>query len=106
MTEDEAFIRAIREMPEEETIRLVYADWLDERSDPRAAYLRAEAEWAALQPTDEQYHPLFRRISQLAALEPEWFATVSRMSHFARQEWQRVAHVWEPHRSERTTEPV
>src|SRR4051794_24483768 len=107
MTEDAAFIRAIRERPDDETARLVYADWLDDRSDPRAEYLRAEAAWVALQPSDEQYRPLYRRVSQLAAqLDPEWFAAVSRMGHDARREWTRVARHWEPHPEERTTEPV
>jgi uncharacterized protein (TIGR02996 family) len=39
MTEDEAFIRAVVDRPGDDTARLVYADWLDERSDPRGAYL-------------------------------------------------------------------
>jgi uncharacterized protein (TIGR02996 family) len=88
MTEDETFVRAIRANPDDETARLAYADWLDDRADPRAAYLRAEAAWVALQPADEQYRPLFRRVSQLAAaLDPEWFADVSRMGHIVRRAW-------------------
>ena len=84
--EDEAFVRVIRERPDDDAARLVYADWLDERDDPRAAYLRAEAEWAALRPADEQYRPLYRRVSQLAAgLKPEWFAAVSRIASQVRQ---------------------
>ena len=31
MNEDEAFIRAIEASPDDDTIRLVYADWLDEQ---------------------------------------------------------------------------
>lgn len=42
MSEDEAFIRAIVDNPGDDTARLVYADWLDERNDPRGPYLRAE----------------------------------------------------------------
>jgi uncharacterized protein (TIGR02996 family) len=53
-SEDAAFIDAVRERPEDETARLFYADWLDDRSDPRAEYLRAEAAWCALPPADEQ----------------------------------------------------
>ena len=107
MNEDAAFVRAIREQPDDETARLVYADWLDDRSDPRAEYLRAEAAWATLPTADEQSRPLFRRVSQLAAaLDPEWFAAVSRLGHFARQAWERVGLVWQPHSHERTTEPV
>lgn len=96
-TDDETFIRALRERPDDETTRLVYADWLDDRSDPRAEYLRAEAAWVALPPSDEQYRPLYRRVSQLVSgLEPEWFATVSRMAHLVRRCWEPVAAVFAP----------
>lgn len=89
MNEDAAFIRAIREQPDDETARLVYADWLDERSDPRAEYLRAEATWVALRPSDEQYRTLYRRASRLAApLDPEWFAAVGRMGILVGRAWE------------------
>ncbi len=42
MSEDEAFIRAIVASPGDDLPRLVYADYLDERDDPRGTYLRAE----------------------------------------------------------------
>lgn len=45
MTDDEAFLRAIVAAPADEAPRLVYADWLDERGDPRGAYLRATVTW-------------------------------------------------------------
>jgi uncharacterized protein (TIGR02996 family) len=48
MNEDEAFIRAIVDNPGDGTARLVYADWLDDRDDPRGPYLRAEMEWAKM----------------------------------------------------------
>ena len=44
--DDEAFVRAIVAAPGDDLPRLVYADWLDDRGDPRGAYLRAEAAWA------------------------------------------------------------
>jgi uncharacterized protein (TIGR02996 family) len=44
MNDDEAFIRAIVAAPGDDAPRLVYADWLDERGDPRGSYLRLEAE--------------------------------------------------------------
>ena len=44
MTDEEPFIRAIVDSPGDEIPRLVYADWLEERGDPRAAYLQAELE--------------------------------------------------------------
>jgi uncharacterized protein (TIGR02996 family) len=89
MTDDESFVRALCERPDDETTRLVYADWLDDRADPRAEYLRTEAAWVALQPSDEQYRPLYRRVSQLAAqLDPEWFTAVSRTADLVHRAWQ------------------
>ena len=54
MNEDEAFIRAIVDNPGDDTPRLVYADWLDDRDDPRGPYLRAEFEWAKPWQTGER----------------------------------------------------
>ncbi len=43
MTEQEAFEAAIREHPEDDTPRLVYADWLDEHGEEdRANFIRAQ----------------------------------------------------------------
>lgn len=95
MSDEDAFILALRERPDDETTRLVYTDWLDDRSDPRAEYLRTEAAWVSPQPSDEQYRPLYRRVSQLAAgLDPEWFTTVSRMGRIVEQAWEPVAAVF------------
>jgi uncharacterized protein (TIGR02996 family) len=40
MSDDTGFIQAIQEDPEDESLLLVYADWLEERGDVRAEYLR------------------------------------------------------------------
>lgn len=85
MSEDEAFVARLRANPDDETARLVYADFLDERDDPRGAYLRAEAAWVALQPQDEQYRPLYRELSRrAAALDPAWLVSASRVGHLVR----------------------
>ena len=44
MREDFPFLRAIFNQPDDDTLRLVYADWLQERGDPRAEYLRLDVE--------------------------------------------------------------
>jgi uncharacterized protein (TIGR02996 family) len=45
MTEREAFLRAIREDPEDDVVRLVFADWLDERGEHDAAeFIRLQCE--------------------------------------------------------------
>src|SRR5208337_1793586 len=42
MSDDEAFVQAMLERPEDESVRLVYADWLEERGDARAELLRLQ----------------------------------------------------------------
>jgi uncharacterized protein (TIGR02996 family) len=72
VTEDEAFIRAIVDSPGDDTPRLVYADWLDDRDDPRGPYLRAEHEWARSGKKERALRAL------AATLDPVWVARVSR----------------------------
>jgi uncharacterized protein (TIGR02996 family) len=40
MTEERAFLLAILERPDDDAPKLIYADWLEERGDPRAEFLR------------------------------------------------------------------
>jgi uncharacterized protein (TIGR02996 family) len=68
VTEDEAFIRAIVDSPGDDTPRLVYADWLDDRGDPRGKYLRAEAAIPGRTNLCER----------VAGLDPVWVARISR----------------------------
>jgi uncharacterized protein (TIGR02996 family) len=82
MTDDEAFIRAVVDGPGDDTPRLVYADWLDDRADPRGTYLRAEAD--ALRRFREAgdlktlltWHASHPELA--AGLDPVWVARVSR----------------------------
>jgi uncharacterized protein (TIGR02996 family) len=70
--EDRAFIRAILDHPEELTTWLVYADWLDERADPRAEFLRLSVERRQL-PADALAERLEARLAVLrATLDPNW----------------------------------
>jgi uncharacterized protein (TIGR02996 family) len=78
VTEDEAFIRAIVDGPGDDTPRLVYADWLDDRGGRRGAYLRAEMEWAkpwrdGERPADS---PALRELAR--RLDPVWLSRVTR----------------------------
>lgn len=40
---DEEFLCSIRQAPRDETLRLAYADWLEDRGDSRAKFLRIDA---------------------------------------------------------------
>ena len=48
MQDENGFLEAIAANPEDDSIRLVYADWLEERGDPRAEYLRLEVQYREL----------------------------------------------------------
>jgi uncharacterized protein (TIGR02996 family) len=59
MTERDALLRAILCEPTDDTVRLVYADWLDENGEPeRAEFVRVQVELAKLdcsEPDCERY---------------------------------------------------
>jgi uncharacterized protein (TIGR02996 family) len=81
VTEDEAFIREIVDRPGDDLPRLVYADWLDERNDPRGAYLRAEMKMVSVRGAKRGIirKKELRRAKALAdGLDPIWVARVSR----------------------------
>ena len=44
MPAESAFVDAIRETPDDRTLRLVYADWLDEAGDSRGELIRLQCE--------------------------------------------------------------
>jgi uncharacterized protein (TIGR02996 family) len=77
MTEDEAFVRAVVDHPGDDTPRLVYADWLDDRADQRGAYLRTEAELVAADDVGG-LRALRLTAINVARLDPVWVARVSR----------------------------
>jgi uncharacterized protein (TIGR02996 family) len=47
-TEAEAFLQRIRAYPDDDTQRLIFADWLDEEGDPRGQFIRVQLALAAL----------------------------------------------------------
>jgi eukaryotic-like serine/threonine-protein kinase len=69
VSDEEAFLRAIHEAPEDPAPRLVYADWLDERGDPRAEYLRLVSNNAA-SPEELWTNPRLQELRR--SLDPQW----------------------------------
>lgn len=45
MEQERALVEAIRAQPEDDDIRLVYADWLQDRGDPRGEFITAQVRW-------------------------------------------------------------
>jgi uncharacterized protein (TIGR02996 family) len=77
MPSDDELLAAIAAAPADRELRTVYADWLEDRGDRRADFLRAHLAAHALPPD----HPArYEREARLAAaredLEPRWLAIV------------------------------
>jgi uncharacterized protein (TIGR02996 family) len=71
---DDPFIATIVAAPGDDATRLSYADWLEQRGDPRGEYLRAEAAWARTRDRADD-----ARLRVMAAkLDAVWVARVSR----------------------------
>ncbi len=72
MTPDEAFIQDIRANRDDDTPRLIYADWLDEHDQPdRAEFIRVQIELARLLASPSPAHEARR--GELQARETELF---------------------------------
>lgn len=85
--DDQAFIAAIIANPADDLPRLVYADWLDDRGDPRGEFIRVQVELAGLEVVADQfrvidilrdgYGPTLRRRDALRRRERELFHAAS-----------------------------
>jgi uncharacterized protein (TIGR02996 family) len=70
----DAFLADIRDWPDDDAPRLIFADWLDDNGQPeRAEFIRVQVELARLDPTDDRYPELhLRQLQLLAEHEREW----------------------------------
>ena len=68
MSMRQAFLDAIRESPDDDAPRLVYADWLTDNGDPqRAEFIRAQVRLARLPEDSEERWELEDRAADLYA---------------------------------------
>jgi uncharacterized protein (TIGR02996 family) len=82
MTRDQAFLQAILDSPDDDAPRLVYADWLEERGDPRGEFIRLQCALARMDEHDPRRPEIQARADGLLALHaavwagplPEWAA--------------------------------
>lgn len=69
MTQHDAFLHAIRESPDDDAPRLVFADWLEERDQPgdaqRAEFIRVQCALAGAHVAGAQHHDFVDRERQL-----------------------------------------
>jgi uncharacterized protein (TIGR02996 family) len=61
MTEQDHFLATICDHPHDDAPRLIYADWLEERGDPRAEFIRVQCERAHLPDDDPRQPALAKR---------------------------------------------
>jgi uncharacterized protein (TIGR02996 family) len=68
VTPDDAFLQAILESPDDDTPRLIYADWLEEHGQPeRAEFIRLQCLLARMPVDDPRQHKRKARERELAA---------------------------------------
>lgn len=73
------FLEAILAAPNDNTARLVYADWLEEKGDPRGAFLRLEVLFASTPATDTHFSEVEARFRESGTgIDSQWLALVSR----------------------------
>lgn len=79
MSDEAAFLQAICANPEDDTARLVFADWLDEHGNAdRAEFIRVQIRMNAISPTGT---------SIPKELLQEWYELESRANELQRPEW-------------------
>jgi uncharacterized protein (TIGR02996 family) len=67
MTHEYAFLQAILDDPDDEGLRLIFADWLEEQGQPRGEFIRTQCTLAGLPPGDPRRLLLEARERQLLA---------------------------------------
>jgi uncharacterized protein (TIGR02996 family) len=82
VTHEDAFLQAVIATPDDDTPRLVYADWLDEHGQSdRAEFIRVQCELARLPRDDPRREGLAaREQALLAAHEKEWSRPVRKLA--------------------------
>jgi uncharacterized protein (TIGR02996 family) len=79
MSQHEAFLQHLRAQPDDDTTRLVYADWLEEHDDPRWRYLRLEVELARLAERGASPPELEAELAALGeGIDPGWLASAGK----------------------------
>ena len=98
LTQDEAFLQAILEQPDDDTPRLIYADWLEEQGDPRGEFIRIQCALAGLPPDDARRPELGAREAALLESHREaWLEPLRGLGSGALPSlWDRLEHIAHP----------
>jgi uncharacterized protein (TIGR02996 family) len=81
MQDDLDFLRAVKAKPDDDGLRLIYADWLDERDDPRGQFLRLHLALKTLSPDHLHRVPGEHELSYLRKqIDKTWLESVIDLS--------------------------
>jgi uncharacterized protein (TIGR02996 family) len=75
MTEEGAFLTAICERPDDDAPRLIFADWLEERGDPRGEFIRVQCALSRMDQGDKRRLELNTREKDLVQIHREEWET-------------------------------
>jgi len=74
MAHDPELLQAILDQPADDQLRLIYADWLDERADPLGEFIRLQIALAGLQRDAPGHRQLYlREVELILRHKEEWF---------------------------------
>lgn len=77
--DEAALLQAVLATPHDDAPRLVYADWLEERGDARAEYLRLQCQLVRSWSYDNQRADLFQKAAALRSqIDPGWLGLIRR----------------------------
>jgi uncharacterized protein (TIGR02996 family) len=77
--DDDSFLRALDANPSDDTLRRVYADWLEERGDDRGEFLRVAVALRGLPADNERFLDLLHRLRGLRSAVPAaWLVRADR----------------------------
>jgi uncharacterized protein (TIGR02996 family) len=77
MTDEDAFLAAIKASADDDAPRLIYSDWLDERGDPRGDFIRLHLALRAAAPDHSERVAAEHELSHLRkGCEPAWLAVI------------------------------
>ena len=78
--DEQAFLAEILAAPDDDTPRLIWADWLEEQGDPRAEFIRVQCAAARLPAWDVRRRELELRAWQLWRVHhPQWLAALPKL---------------------------
>lgn len=79
LSQEDAFLQPILDHPDDDTPRLVFADWLEEQGNPRGTFIRLQCERAKLTQHDAGWKELLAQESALLRqFDAEWSKPVLR----------------------------